>query len=68
MDTTREETSEFSINEVLYMGSQSLTYIVEIHIDAAARDPFDVVAEREEELGRPLALLEALINFRRTPM
>lgn len=55
MSTTSEEVSEFSINEVLYMGSESLTYLVD-HMLAETRDPFDIVAEIEAAQGRPLAL------------
>lgn len=49
------EVSEFSVNELLYMGSESLTYLVD-HMLAETRDPFDIVAEIEALAGRPLAL------------
>lgn len=55
MATSAEEVSEFSINEVLYMGSESLTYLVDRML-AETRDPFDIVAEIEATQGRPLAL------------
>lgn len=48
------ETSEFSINEVLYMGHDSLVFIVEHTIGDALADPFEVIARLEEEFGRPL--------------
>lgn len=51
------ELSEFSVYEILYMGSEPLTFIVHSMLDEAARDPFDIVAEREEHLARPLALI-----------
>lgn len=57
MDTPTDvgvEFSEFSINEVLYMGSESFTYAIE-HMLAETRDPFDIVAEIEALQGRPLA-------------
>jgi hypothetical protein len=54
MTSSTEEVSEFSINEVLYMGSESLTYLVD-HMLAETRDPFDIVAELEAAQGRPLA-------------
>lgn len=42
--------------EFLYMGCEDSTRFVEGVVDESARDPFDVVAELEEELGYPLAL------------
>lgn len=48
------ETSEFSINEILYMGSNSLVYIVEHTIRDTLADPFETIARLEEEFGRPL--------------
>lgn len=57
MDTPTDvgvEFSEFSINEVLYMGSESFTHVIE-HMLAETRDPFDIVAEIEALQGRPLA-------------
>lgn len=48
--------SAFSINEVLYQDDLTLTLTVEGVIDEAARDPFDIIAELEDELGYPLAL------------
>lgn len=56
------EFSEFSIYEILYMASEPLTYFVECAMDEAARDPFDLVAEREEHIGRPLALIYKGVN------
>ena len=56
------EFSEFSIYEILYMGHMGLTYIVDTSIDEAARDPFDIIAEREEHLGQPLALIVKGVN------
>lgn len=51
------EFSEFSIHEILYMGHEALTFVVECTLDEAMRDPFDIAAEREEHFGRPLALM-----------
>lgn len=63
-DSDRIEYSEFSFYELLYMGHEGLTYIVETMFDEAVfSDPFDAIAELEERLGRPLALL-----FKETPM
>lgn len=42
-------TSEFSTHEILYMGSCALLIVVDAYIDPSARDPFDIVAEAEEE-------------------
>ena len=57
------ETSEFSAYEILYMGHEGLTFIIDTMIDPAARDPFDIIAELEAELGMPLAYV-----LGRTPM
>jgi len=62
-----EETSEFSVNELLYMGSVSLTITVDIYIDPATRDPFDIVAEREEHDKVPLAV-HAFFRRKENPM
>lgn len=43
--------------EILYMGHESLTYVVE-HTLSNSRDPFDLVAEIEEQLGH--ALVQAM--------
>ncbi len=51
------EFSEFSIYEILYMGHEALTYLVECTIDPATRDPFDVVADIEADLKHPLAFI-----------
>lgn len=56
------ELSEFSVYEVLYMASETLTFIVHSALDEAARDPFDIVAEREEHLAQPLALIIKGVN------
>lgn len=62
--TNSIEYSEFSIYELLYMGHEGLTYIVETMYDEALfSDPFDTVAALEEKLGRPLALF-----FKEIPM
>lgn len=57
------EFSEFSIYEILYMGHAGLTYIVDTMLDEAMRDPFDVIAEREEATGKPLALITKGVNM-----
>lgn len=56
------EFSEFSIYEILYMGHEGLTFLVE-NMAAATLDPFDVLAAIEERLGKPIATL-----FKETPM
>ncbi len=55
MDTKVYEYSEFSVHEILYMGHEDLTFIVDNMIAGSSRDPFDIVAEIEEDLGRALA-------------
>lgn len=56
MDTSSAETSEFSLFEILYMGHAALTYHVEEVITSTTMsDPFDIIAELEERLGKPLA-------------
>lgn len=63
-DTDIFQFSEFSMYEILYMGHEALTYIVDTTLDEATfSDPFDAVAAAEEAFGYPLAL-----NLRRTPM
>lgn len=47
------EFSEFSMYEILYMGHEGLTYLVE-NMYASACDPFDVIAALEEHLGAPI--------------
>lgn len=54
MATDEFETSEFSVHEVLYMGSESLTYVIE-QLIAGGSDPFELVARLEELAGKPLA-------------
>lgn len=57
-DANSIEYSEFSMYELLYMGHEGLTYIVETMLDETfASDPFDAIAALEEQLGSPLALL-----------
>lgn len=48
------QSSEFSIHEVLYMGSVSLTYKVEHLIGDANGDPFEILARMEELRGKPI--------------
>lgn len=48
------EVSEFSIYELLYQGSESMTFAVENMISGGCVDPFDIIARLEEELGRPI--------------
>lgn len=56
-DSNSIEYSEFSVYELLYMGHEGLTYIVETMLDETfANDPFDAIAELEERLGSPLAI------------
>lgn len=55
------EQSEFSIHEVLYMGSSAMTFFIENNLGSAYSDPFEIVAALEEELHTPLAI-------RSTPM
>ncbi len=62
MSTETFEFSEFSIYEILYMASEPLTYVVNTFVDDSARDPFELVAEREEAAGRPLALMIKGVN------
>lgn len=50
------ETSEFSLNEVLYMGHDTLVFIVEETIGDSMYDPFEILARLELELGKPIAL------------
>lgn len=49
--------SEFSANEILYMGDDALSLHITNIIDESARDPFDIVAELEDEYEAPLALI-----------
>lgn len=49
------ETSEFSIFEVLYQGHAALTWMVENTADL--RDPFEILAAREERAGKPLIFI-----------
>jgi hypothetical protein len=53
------EFSEFSMYEILYMGHQGLSYVVECMLDDAMRDPFDIIAEREEFFGKPIIFMGA---------
>lgn len=53
------EYSEFSMFEILYMGHEGLTYVVEYMLDDAMRDPFDIIAEREEFFGKPIIFMGA---------
>jgi len=54
MGTDTWDTSEFSINEILYMGHEPLIYIVEHMIGDALADPFELIARLEEEFGQPI--------------
>lgn len=49
------EVSEFSIYEILYQGHAGLTWLVENEADM--RDPFEILAAREERAGRPLIFI-----------
>ena len=49
------EQSEFSIHELLYMGSESMTFAIENMISGSCIDPFEIIARLEEALGRPIA-------------
>jgi len=51
--------SEFSAHEVLYMGNEFLTSIVEDRINDVLDDPFDLIAVIEEQLGHPIAFKES---------
>jgi len=51
--------SEFSAHEVLYMGNEFLTHIVEDRVNDYVDDPFDLLALIEEQLGHPLAFKES---------
>jgi hypothetical protein len=53
------EFSEFSMHEILYMGHEALTFLVECTLDEAMRDPFDIIAEREEFFGKPIIFMGA---------
>jgi hypothetical protein len=53
------EFSEFSMFEILYMGHEALTYLVECTLDESMRDPFDIIAEREEFFGKPVIFMGA---------
>lgn len=50
------ELSEFSIHEVLYMGSDAMTFFIENNYGSAFSDPFDILAALEEHAGTPVAL------------
>lgn len=52
------ELSEFSVHEVLYMGSDAMTFFIENQLGSAYADPFDILAALEEHAGTPLATLE----------
>lgn len=54
METGDYELSEFSKHEILYMGSETLVFVVEHTIGDALADPFEVIARLEEEFGQPL--------------
>lgn len=54
MDNEGFEQSEFSMFELLYMGSEILTFIIEETISDRSRDPFEIVAAMEEFEGQPL--------------
>lgn len=41
--------------EILYMGSEPLTFFVEETISGTSSDPFELVAAIEEQNGKPLA-------------
>ena len=49
------EYSEFSIFEILYQGHAGLTWLVENEADM--RDPFEILAAREERAGKPLIFI-----------
>lgn len=50
--------------EILYMGHEGLTYLVESMIDPQQfTDPFEIIAALEERMGKPLAQL-----LKETPM
>lgn len=56
MATDRElEHSEFSINELLYMGDETMTFVIENMIAGSFLDPFEIIARIEEAIGGPLA-------------
>lgn len=48
--------SGYSVHEVLYQDDLALTLYVESVIDESARDPFDIIAELEDQLGYAIAL------------
>lgn len=52
------ELSEFSVHEVLYMGSDAMTFFIENNLGSAYSDPFDILAALEEHAGTPLAKQE----------
>ena len=47
------------MHEILYMGHEALTFLVECTLDEAMRDPFDIIAEREEFFGKPIIFMGA---------
>ena len=53
------ELSEFSVHEVLYMGSDAMTFFIENNLGSAYSDPFDILARLEEEMGQPLCTRES---------
>lgn len=55
MATGAVEYSEFSINEILYMGDEAMTFAIENMISGSCIDPFEIIARLEEALGRPIA-------------
>ncbi len=54
MESDNFEYSEFSINEILYMAHEGLTFVVQSYADPRTRDPFDIIAELEEHFGAPI--------------
>lgn len=48
------EFSEFSMFEILYQGSETLTYVVEELISADVSDPFEILCQVEERIGMPI--------------
>lgn len=54
-DSDAFEVSEFSIYEILYQGHAGLTWLVENEADN--RDPFEIIAAREERAGKPILFI-----------
>ncbi len=40
--------------EILYQGSETLTYVVEELISADVSDPFEILCQVEERIGMPI--------------